>query len=348
MAPELASRRAVPSEGAPLRSPIDRADLAAMIRSTRPPLTTITGRFAPSVAGALLAASMLGAGAASGATLAELTLPPTASSSPLGAPRAGAEAFARCAGPKFEGPWRAAERARIEALIQRLSSAERARLEGVVIARGGREVGLSGRYEGRYATGRIVYFDSAFAAPRLSRSIARSDRDWVLYHELGHAIMYGADRLAAAHAQHLLSAYDASVEALTSAKPGTPERVAAREAVLRAQRAYDDAFARVDYGSNQLHFERATTGHTAVTAYGSTHVDEAFAEAFAMYKTQPGALAALDLALHDYFARGSHVVDWEERGDGTLVARGASAAPTPCASDASSATEPRTELPGEE
>lgn len=234
-----------------------------------------------------------------------------------------------CAGLAFEGPWSAAELAQLQGVLQRLTPAELARLRGVTLVRGGRDAELSGNYEGDYATARVVYFDSAFRKPRLPGSTARPDRDWVLFHELGHAVMYGADRNAGAQAKAQLARYEARVGEANAAARG-PKVAEALAAVKGEARAYDEALARVDFASDQRRFEARMEGRAPVSTYGGTHIDEFFAEAFAMFKTQPEALAAFDPGIHDYFARGEHVVDWEALPAGQFAARPATPGAQAC------------------
>lgn len=77
----------------------------------------------------------------------------------------------------------------------------------------------------------------------------------------------------------------------------------------------------VDLGSNLAHFGAGPGHHPAVSTYGETDVDEAFAEASEMYKTQPEGLRAFDPDLCAYFERGDHVRDWAKLPGGQFEAR---------------------------
>lgn len=172
-----------------------------------------------------------------------------------------------------------------------------------------------------------------------------------LLHEIGHAIVdYARNHLVRTRSR-LSDEYKrltAEQRALRELGPANPERAAwldKRIAAIEAEveqlmpiyRAARDQYRR-DGGPVLAAYRAARGPDKGPTPYGRTSLGESFAESFALYKADPGALRRVYPGLYEWFATGQHIqalqtaLGPEWRGAAAVEQTATAAAPAPSGS----------------
>ncbi|MFT4016066.1 MAG: DUF4157 domain-containing protein [Agriterribacter sp.] len=123
-----------------------------------------------------------------------------------------------------------------------------------------------------------------------------------ILHEIGHAIEYGRLRLATEEYYNAKNAFEKFQEQFDKASPDNQKSMAKQLGLLKTtmNKAFDKLSNVLDK-STLDQFSKFIKGKRALTDYSKKNATEAFAEAFAIFKADPGKLEKTNKKLFDWF-----------------------------------------------
>lgn len=229
-----------------------------------------------------------------------------------------------------EATWTPAHYAALDLALRLLSDEERALISHVPIVREHRPAAylvepensehVAAMYTRRRGMPRIELYDILLrndeklfcGAPDspLPRSV------WSILHEYGHVIADAATADAARNVIASVNSYVHLEDRLAEQRPGptygtflvTPdEHAELQERQARAEAAIDRADRVSGRGPVLRSYRWARRYSNGPTSYGRTSLDESFAEAFAMFHTDPAALRRVDIKAYEWFEHAGHI-----------------------------------------
>jgi hypothetical protein len=185
------------------------------------------------------------------------------------------------------------------------TKAARAKLDPTYVDPGTDECGL---HEADLKNGiyKISMYDACFDDPEaVSQKTAGIDSgQFNILHEIGHAMQTAELRNTSEASRAENAKYNKAVDAYNKAgakdqdkmKPGIDKLGAADVAAEEAMKKSE--------GRSLKDLEKLIEGKTPLTEYSETNSQEAFADAFAIYKADPVGFKKLNLKLYDWFNKG--------------------------------------------
>lgn len=153
---------------------------------------------------------------------------------------------------------------------------------------------------------KISLYDACFDDPQaVSDKTAGIDTgEFHILHEIGHAMQQAELRNTNEAQQVANKKYNEAVDKYN--KAGTTDQRRMKPAMDRLDKASEKAVKemRNSEGRSLKDFEKLIEGKGPLTEYSKTSVEEAFAEAFAVFKADPQGLKTNNRKLFDWFAHG--------------------------------------------
>ena len=188
------------------------------------------------------------------------------------------------------------------------SKASRAKLDPSYVDPGADECGL---HEADLVKGvfKISMYDACFADPEaVSDKTAGIDTgQFHILHEIGHAMQQAELRNANEAQKAANKKYNEAVDKYN--KAGEADQKKMKPSIDQMGKASNDAVEAMknSQGRSLKDFEKLIQGKDVLTEYSKNSVQEAFAEAFAIYKADPQGLKKINRKVYDWFAKGGYL-----------------------------------------
>jgi hypothetical protein len=158
-------------------------------------------------------------------------------------------------------------------------------------------------------TFKISMYDSCFPNPEAESetkagvSIGRFE----ILHEIGHAMEIAELRQSLEAFKKAEVDYNAAIEKFNSSSVTDQKKMQAT--IDKLSKKFDDTKAEYEASKDRTitEFEKLIKGKPSLTDYSETSAQEAFAEAFAIYKADPKGLKSRNKGLYDWFEKYGHL-----------------------------------------
>jgi hypothetical protein len=155
---------------------------------------------------------------------------------------------------------------------------------------------------------RISIYDECFKDPQAtSQSIAGIDPGMFhILHEIGHATEKAEVRNKTEAYKEGNKKYNEAVDAYNKAGAADQKKLKPAAEKLEKDDARKEKEMNQAPGSSLKEFEKFVTGKEPLTEYSKENMQEAYAEAFAIYKADPKGLEKINKKLYDWFKGGGY------------------------------------------
>jgi len=155
---------------------------------------------------------------------------------------------------------------------------------------------------------RISIYDECFKDPEAtSQSMAGIDPGMFhILHEIGHATEKAELRNKTEAYKEGNKKYNEAVDAYNKAGAADQQKLKPAAEKLEKEDAEKEREMKLSPGSSLAAFEKFVTGKEPLTEYAKENMQEAYAEAFAIYKANPKGLEKINKKLFDWFKAGGY------------------------------------------
>jgi hypothetical protein len=127
-----------------------------------------------------------------------------------------------------------------------------------------------------------------------------------ILHEIGHATEKAEVRNKTEAYKEGNKKYNEAVDAYNKAGPKEQDKLKPAAEKLEKDDARKEKEMNQAPGSSLKEFEKFVTGKEPLTEYSKENMQEAYAEAFAIYKADPKGLEKINKKLYDWFKGGGY------------------------------------------